>query len=313
MKSLREITDRKTGGQAGHKGHTLHYSSNPDYVIRHYVTTCECCGKSLEHALVIQVKTRQVFDIPPIQLEVTQHETEVKKCRKCGTKTKSVFPEEVQHHVQYGVNVQSMVMYMMYYQLVPFARTKEFFHHFFNLSISEGTLWNMNRKFGTYLTKTFETQARNVLIQAPVIHFDETGLRSNRKTQWLHTLSTDHVTLQYVYEKRGTDAINEIDVLPKFQGIAVHDCLASYFVYEHCEHAVCNAHLLRDLKAIHEQTKQTWTQEMTEILILAKQERERQNTSLNPMAVAWMEDTYTAILEKGYRENATIANHDAEK
>ncbi|MGR5985361.1 IS66 family transposase zinc-finger binding domain-containing protein [Bacillus cytotoxicus] len=79
MKSLRETTDRKTGGQPGHKGHTLHYSSNPDYVIRHYVTTCECCGKSLEHALVIQVKTRQVFDIPPIQLEVTQHETEVKK------------------------------------------------------------------------------------------------------------------------------------------------------------------------------------------------------------------------------------------
>ncbi|MEH7461894.1 DUF6444 domain-containing protein [Bacillus thuringiensis] len=182
VKSLRETTDRKTDGQPGHKGHTLHHVSNPDYVIRHCVTTCDCCRKSLEHAPVIRVKTRQVFDIPPIQLEVTQHETEVKKCRNCGAKTTSVFPEEVQHHVQYGVNVQSMVMYMMYYQLVPFARTKEFFHHFFNLSISEGTLWNINRKFGTYLTETFEPQARNVLLQAPVIHFDETGLRSEGKT-----------------------------------------------------------------------------------------------------------------------------------
>lgn len=93
----------------------------------------------------------------------------------------------MQHHVQYGPNVQSMVMYMMHYQLVPFARTKELFHHFFDLSISEG------------------------------------------KTQWLHTLSTPTVTLQYVHEKRGTDAINEIGVLPKSQGIAVHDCLGILF------------------------------------------------------------------------------------
>ncbi|KZB91255.1 hypothetical protein A2U94_11970 [Bacillus sp. VT 712] len=312
-KSLREKTDRQTGGQPGHEGHTLHHVSHPDYVINHRVTTCDGCGESLENQPVIRVKTRQVFDIPPIQLEVTQHETEVKTCASCGTKTESSFPEEVQHHVQYGANVQSMVMYMMHYQLAPFARTKEFFHHFFDLSISEGTLWNMNRKFGTYLVGTFEPQARNRLIQAPVVHFDETGLRSEGKTQWLHTLSTDQVTLQYVHEKRGTDAINEIDLLPKFQGIAVHDCLASYFVYEKCEHAVCNAHLLRDLKAVHEQTKQTWTQDMMEILLLAKQERERQNAPLNPMVVAWMDDTYTAILEKGYMENAAMANHDAEK
>ena len=114
------------------------------------MTTCDCCGESLENEPVVRVKTRQVFDIPPIQLEVTQHETEVKKCASCGTKTESAFPEDVQHHVQYGANVQSMVLYMMHYQLVPFARTKEFFQDFFDLSISEGTsveyqsnLWNL--------------------------------------------------------------------------------------------------------------------------------------------------------------------------
>ena len=254
-----------------------------------------------------------MFDVPPVQLEVTQHETEIKKCTNCGTKTESAFPEDVRHHVQYGANVQSMVLYMMQYQLVPFARTKEFFQDFFNVSISEGTLWNMNQTFGTYLVKAFEPQARNQIVQAPVVHFDETGLRSEGKTQWLHTLSTDKVTLQYVHEKRGTEAINEIDLLPKFKGIAVHDCLASYFVYEKCEHAVCNAHLLRDLKAVYEQTEQTWTQDMIEILLLAKQQRECQEDPLNPMVVAWMDDTYLDILEKGYVENATMANHDAEK
>ncbi|MFZ0446755.1 MAG: IS66 family transposase [Bacillus sp. (in: firmicutes)] len=312
-KSLREKTNRKTGGQPGHKGHTLHHVSRPDHVIKHHVTTCDGCGELLENESAVQVKTRQVFDIPTIQLEVTQHETEVKKCVSCGTKTESTFPKDVQHHVQYGTNVQSMVLYMMQYQLIPFARTREFFQDFFDLSISEGTLWNVNEKFSTYLAETFEPQARNQIIQAPVVHFDETGLRSEGKTQWLHTLSTDQVTLQYVHEKRGTEAMNEINLLPEFKGIAVHDCLASYFVYEKCEHAVCNAHLLRDLKAVYEQTNQTWTQDMMEILLLAKQQRECQEDPLNPMAVAWMDDTYLDIVEKGYEQNATMANHDAEK
>ncbi|WP_049683266.1 IS66 family transposase [Peribacillus loiseleuriae] len=156
----------------------------------------------------------------------------------------------------------------------------------------------MNQTFGTYLVETFETQARNQILQASVVHFDETGLRSKGKTQWLHTLSTDQVTLQYVHEKRGTEAINEIDLLPKFKGIAVHDCLASYFVYENCEHAVYNAHLLRDLKAVYEQTEQSWTQDMIEILLLAKQQRECQEDPLNPIVVAWMDDTYVDITEK---------------
>ena len=138
-------------------------------------------------------------------------------------------------------------------------------------------------------------------------------MRSNGKTKWLHTLSTDEVTLQYVHEKRGTEAINEIGLLPKFKGIAVHDCLASYFVYEKCEHAVCNAHLLRDLKTVYEQTEQTWTQDMVEILLLAKQQRERQEEPLHPKAIAWMDDTYRDNLEKGYEQNAIVANHDAKK
>ena len=312
-KSLREKTDRKTGGQTGHKGHTLHHTSYPDHIIRYSVATCDCCGESLENEPAVRVKARQVFDIPPIQLEVTQHETEVKKCTSCGTKTESAFPEDVPHHVQYGANLQSMVLYMMHYQLVPFARTKEFFQDFFNLSISEGTLWNMNQIFSSHLVETFEPQARNQITQASVVHFDETGLRSEGKTQWLHTLSTDEVTLQYVHEKRGTEAINEIGLLPKFKGIAVHDCLASYFVYEKCEHAVCNAHLLRDLKAVYEQTEQTWTQDMVEILLLAKQQRERQEEPLHPKAIAWMDDTYRDILKKGYEQNATVANHDAKR
>lgn len=151
----------KTGGQPGYKRHALHHVSHPDYVIKHHVTTCDCCGESLENQPVVRVETRQVFDIPPIQLEVTQHETEVKVCSSCSAKTESAFPEDVQHHVQYGTNVQSMVLYMMQYQLIPFDRTKEFFHDFFDWSISEGSLWNTNEKFGTYLVETFEPQPRD--------------------------------------------------------------------------------------------------------------------------------------------------------
>lgn len=133
----------KTGGQPGHKRRALHHVSHPGYVIKHPVTTCDCCGESLENQPVVRVETRQVFDIPPIQLEVTQHETEVKFCSSCSAKTESAFPED------------------MRYQLIPFDPTKEFFHDFFDWSISEGSLWNTNEKFGTYLVETFEPQLRD--------------------------------------------------------------------------------------------------------------------------------------------------------
>ena len=141
--------------------------------------------------------------------------------------------------------------------MLSYSRTATFFHDQFGQSISEGTIANIHRSFGERLS-LFEQQVRERILQSPVVHFDETGIRTNGKLQWLHTMSTKEATLQYVHPKRGKEAMDEIGILPLFSHIAVHDGWSSYFRYEKCQHVLCNAHLLRELQGIYEQTKEEW-------------------------------------------------------
>ncbi|HFJ9287405.1 TPA: transposase, partial [Bacillus toyonensis] len=138
---------------------------------------------------------------------------------------------------------------------------------------------HMNRVFGERLD-IFEEKAKLYLLQSRIVHFDETGIRVNRERQWLHTMSTKDINLQVVHTKRGKEAMNEIGVLPKFSGIAVHDSWSSYFGYKQSTHILCNAHLLRDLQGIFEQTGEKWAENMKKLLCDAKQLKEQQEREL---------------------------------
>ncbi|HFJ9287498.1 TPA: IS66 family transposase, partial [Bacillus toyonensis] len=157
---------------------------------------------------------------------------------------------------------------------------------------------HMNRVFGERLD-IFEEKAKLHLLQSRIVHFDETGIRVNRERQWLHTMSTKDINLQVVHTKRGKEAMNEIGVLPKFSGIAVHDSWSSYFGYKQSTHILCNAHLLRDLQGIFEQNGEKWAENMKKLLCDAKQLKEQQEGKLTLWDLLEIEQAYEAILQDG--------------
>jgi transposase len=141
-KSLRTKSEKNTGGQTDHQGTTLEWSERVDEIVSHQVEQCQGCGADLALEPVAAVRTRQVYDIPPIELQVTEHQAEVKTCPHCQHQNQAEFPPFVTNVVQYGARLKSMMVYLMEGQLLPSARTCEILSDLVGANISEGTLFN---------------------------------------------------------------------------------------------------------------------------------------------------------------------------
>ncbi len=228
--SLREKSNKKVGGQEGHKGHNLKMVEKPDYILVHKVKDCKGCGCSLENTEVKDYEKRQMFDIPPMKIEVTEHRNEIKDCPRCGMENKADFPADVTQVVQYGSGIKALNTYLMEYQYIPFDRVCEFFFDVFGHRISAGTLNNINESCYKGLEE-FENQVKQLIIQSPVVNFDETGLSCKKKLHWLHSASTPQFTYYAIQPKRGFEGMEAAGILHAFKGIAVHDCWSPYFKY----------------------------------------------------------------------------------
>lgn len=313
-KSQRQNSGKPAGGQKGHRGHTLKMVENPDHIIVHLVPSCKKCGSSLTGTQTTSYQRRQVFDIPPIKVETTEHRAEKKLCPHCGAANCATFPEDVQQPVQYGFRLKSIAVYLSQYQLLPYERASELFADLFGHDLSQGTLVNANQACYESLEPVEEKIMQQVLA-APVIHCDETGMRINGKREWLHVASTETLTYYAAHPKRGQKATKEMGILPEFQGTAVHDFWKSYFKYD-CNHALCNAHHLRELTGILEQDKQEWPQEMIDLLLEIKKTVEEKKTTANQLAPAQLrsfEVRYDQIIEKGLAENPPIITENPPK
>lgn len=304
--SLREASGRKPGGQPGHEGTTLKMVEKPNQVQWHRVPSrCEC-GCRLEDEPVSGYERRQVFDLPKVELKVTEHRAEIKRCPVCAKEHKGSFPEDIKARVQYGQHFKALVVYLRGYQLLPSARTAELFRDIFKAAVSEGTLDTILRESAENLA-AFMADLKKRMIAAPVAHFDETGLSQNGKNHWLHTVSTKEATYYAMHSKRGTEAIDDIGILPEFEGTAVHDGWPAYFQYEQCRHGLCNAHHLRELIFIKEQLKQSWPQLMIDCLLKIKEKvteaKEQGQTSLSDWQMSYWRHRYEFIIARGYRAN----------
>jgi len=267
-KSLRPPSERPTGGQPGHPGQTLRMVEKPDRTVRHPVERCVGCGRSLAKQVPDRVERRQVFDLPEPNLEVTEHQAEVKTCA-CGCVTRAAFPPEVTAPVQYGLRVKSVAVYLKEYQLLPFDRLAEIMRDLFACdTFSEGTLANLTTACSQRL-EPVEAIIRAQVGAADVAGFDETGVRATGSLHWLHTVSTRWLTWYFAHKRRGREAMDAADILPDFRGRAVHDFWSSYLKYD-CDHAFCNAHLLRELIFLWEEQGQTWAQTMIDHLLAIK-------------------------------------------
>jgi len=303
-KSQRRRSGKSPGGQKGHPGHTLKMVENPDHILPYQVSICKGCGRSLEKVPTSGYEKRQVFDLPPIKVETTEHRTEKKLCPYCGHLNKALFPEEVKQPVQYGPHLKAIAIYLSQYQLLPYERMSDLFSDLFNHQLSQATLINANKRCYEILEPVQE-KIKEEIIASPVVHFDETGLHIKGKREWLHVASTKTFTFYAAHAKRGSEATNEIGILPKFQGTAVHDFWKPYFKYL-CRHALCNAHHLRDLTGILEQDKQEWPQDMIDLLCEIKKivdENRATTDKLDPEKIKSFEERYEQIIEKGLAEN----------
>jgi transposase len=263
-RSLRRRSGKRPGGQPGHPGQTLTFAAAPDQIVLHRPSHCDRCGTGLVGLPAQARQRRQVVDLPPLQLQTTEHQVETLCCPVCQHLSSGQFPPEAPDPLQYGPRLKAFIVYLRVYQLLPSARTQELLADLFGAAPSEGTLTTILTAAATRLAPVVATIRAGVR-QAAVAHFDETGCYVENKRYWLHVACTATLTYYAIHAQRGRQGSTAAGVLPDFRGIAVHDGYAAYWAYE-CGHALCNAHLLRELLFLVERYQQGWAQELADLL-----------------------------------------------
>ena len=300
-KSLRKKSEKKTGGQEGHLGTTLRFSQAPDEVIEHRVAVCSSCQHDLREVEACVTLRRQVVDMPSPQLIVQEHRAEQKQCPRCQHITCASFPTAVAAPIQYGPLIGAAAVYLTQQQLLPLERTCEVLRDLLGVQMSEATVGELIKRTASELAGV-EHQIKEALIEAAVIHQDETGLSVAGKRYWEHVTSTETLTHYHVDQSRGQDALNTIGILPVFQGISIHDGWASYFLYD-CEHALCLVHLLRELVFQAEEQGAVWAADLKDLLLSMKQAtqqaREQGKRWLDPLEVLDWELAFLRLLDEG--------------
>ena len=261
----RRPSGKKPGGQPGHAGQTLALVEHPDVVAVHGPTVCGQCQQPLDAVAGTVVERRQVQDLPPLRLEVTEHQAVAVRCLACRAVTRGVFPDAVRAPAQYGPRVRALAVYLHHCHGVPQERTHEALADLFGCTLSDGSL-------ATWVAQAADTLAPTVAHLADLVaagphqHADETGIRIGGTLHWLHVNSTRCLTHLAWHPKRGQVATAAIGIWPRFQGRATHDRWASYDAYTGCTHSLCGVHLLRELTLVAEQDGQAWAGALADLL-----------------------------------------------
>jgi transposase len=299
-KSLRRPSGRRVGGQPGHAGRTLRLTQNPHRVVTHRPARCRHCSGSLAGARGTSVERRQIVELVPARLRVIEHRAEVVRCASCGRRTKAEFPSGVTATVQYGPSILARALYLHDYQLLPYARAADAMRELFGCAISAGTLSTAVRRCATGLVGT-ESKIKTGLRRSPIIHADETGLRVKGKLAYVHVASNERLTHYAADVRRGKAAIDEIDILPAYRGTCVHDGWLSYTHYPNCRHALCGAHLLRELTYFEELSEVTkaWAAPLKELLLEMKGVAEREGAPVPAWRVEELTARYDRLVAEG--------------
>jgi transposase len=297
-KNKDDKSSKKPGGQPGRQGKNLAPFAKPDEIIEIKINR-----KTLPKGHIythVGVAKRQVVDViisrhvKEYQLEILQDEN--------GKIYTAEAPNGASRPVQYGSSVKAMAVYLNMFQMLPYARLEDYFSAQADIPVSAGSLCNFNQEAFDLLAN-FEEKAKNSLVLADILHSDETSININGKKHWLHNASNDLWTLLLPHEKRGTAAMDAMDILPLFKGVMVHDHWKPYFTYKNCVHALCNAHHLRELQAAIEAAPQnTWAAKMKELLLEINAKKIKENGVLLKMQIEVYKTKYLEILKIGDKE-----------
>jgi transposase len=305
-KSLRQRSGKKRGGQSGHEGRTLKMVSEPQQVVVHRLTQCEQCGHDLAGVVSVAEQRRQLFDLPPMQMVVTEHRAEAVICPHCQMRNQAEFPAEVSQRVQYGARVKALSVYLHQHQLLPFARLRQMLAALLGASPSVGTMALWLQEAAARVAEPV-AHIKAHLRQSDVLHCDETGLYIGGVRVWLHVAATPHLSCYEAYPQRGRQGIEALGILPDFAGTAVHDNWAAYGGYG-CRHALCNVHHLRELTSLHEYFGQVWAGDFKQFLLAVKAQvdaaKAQGQTTLPPDQRAEIDQHYQQLVEQALAETA---------
>ena len=301
-KSLRTTGQRLSGGQKGHEGNTLKQVAHPDHTVAHYPPkTCPTCQNRLTNqAKMSRVASRQVFDLPPMRFEVTEHQVFETQCA-CGTICRGEFPVAVSAQVQYGPAVLAATVHLTHHHMMPVQRTAALMGDFFGLPMSEATIIAAGNEACERLQSTVVAIGQAV-IAAPIAHADETGLRVAKKLHWVHVLATSSLTWIACHAKRGKEAFTDLGLLPLFLGTLIHDGWKPYRDLP-CLHGLCNVHHLRELVFVFEEMGQIWAKRLFDQLLEACHEVAKADAPLPESRIAYYRAIYAQILAEGDAAN----------
>jgi transposase len=310
--SLRVAGQRKSGGQSGHSGTTLRQSSHVDQTIQHPPSgQCSACQLPLPHSDLQVAETRQVFELPPLRVQVIAHQQMRATCT-CGAVHLGAWPPGVHAPAQYGASVQAMAVHLNQHHLLPLARTSALLYDLVGVSLCQASIQTFAQEAAARLTPTVAAIGKAVQA-SPIAHADESGIRVSGKLHWLHCLVTQSLTWLAPHTQRGSAAIEALGLLHGFKGTLVHDGLASYKELA-CTHSLCNAHHLRELVYIHENEGEkrwdNWAQEMMDVLRQALGEVDQAQGPLDGSRQAYFESSWSALLERGEALNPAVVRTD---
>jgi transposase len=298
-KSQRKAKQKPSGGQKGHAGRTLKQVAEADHIESHAPPShCDVCHRPLSDMVVVE--TRQVFDIPFLHHEVTEHQLLVAQCA-CGKMHRGEFPAAVTAPVQYGPRIKAAVVHLTHHHMMPVARTGDLMDDLFGLPLSDATVLAINEEARALLAPTVAAMGE-ALKRAPVAHADETGMRVAGKIHWLHVLATSTLTWIGAHMNRGRKAFDAFGILSAFTGTLIHDGWKPYRDLD-CLHGLCNAHHLRELTYVFEEMGQVWAKQLIDLLLEAHREVATSGGPLAPLRIAHYRSAHARILGNGEAAN----------
>lgn len=269
------------------------------------VATCDICGGDLSKVPCEHIERRTKIDI--IFEKTVEHvDVEVKHCADCDSTVKGQFPSDMPGPLQYGNGLKAYIVSLLICQMIALNRVQKMVKSLIGELISEATLLKYVLRLHLAL-EHWELNATAQLLKSTAMNVDETSLRVDKKNHWIHVYSAGDITLKFLHKKRGTEAINDINIIPLYHGVIIHDCWSSYLTYNHCDHSLCGSHLLRELTCAIESNGYQWAKNMKALLKeICKKVSKRENKRLTKKEYAALQKRYRNIMTRGENELPAI-------
>lgn len=284
--------NKKQGGQKGHKGNTLKAVTDPDYqILLPLPSHCDGCGNALNGEIKVK-SSRQIFDLPPQKLEVTEYVSREQSC-SCGKNHVAFFPDHIKAPVQYGNSVRAFTTILNNEYNLSIHKIEQLFNDLYGYDLNASTIIVNNERCYQLLEDT-ETYIKEQIINSEVSHYDETGVRVAGKLHWMHVACTTLYTFLFVHPKRGREALDDAQIIENTPNWVVHDCWKPYFKYQNPNHVLCGAHLLRELTALDERGS-GWADGLKQFLLLLYEMTDSGTGCLTYKEQKWANDLYDEI------------------